>query len=128
MIPERLAYFEAREKAASVLKEKYGFREVFKDNEMLTLDNTKYSIHLTLQIPDDVEVYLTLRGRSPSTDTKFFSYLFDQNKDLDKTKAVLEDLFKDVGREESLAVQTYESLIIMIEFFAKTQPLLSLSI
>lgn len=83
---------------------------------------------MTLQIPDDVEVYLTLRGQSPSTDTKFFSYLFDQYKDLDKTKAVLEDLFKDVGREESLAVQTYESLIIMIEYFAKKQPLLSLSI
>jgi hypothetical protein len=122
MIPERLAYLEAREKAASFLKEKYGFREIFRDNEILTLDNAKCSIHLTLQIPDDVEVYLTLSRQHPSTETKFFSHLFNQYKDLDKTQAVLDELYKDVRKEENLVVITYQSMIVMIEYLAKTHP------
>lgn len=119
MIPERLAYLEAREKAAFILKEKYGFRETFRDNEILTLDNTKCSIHLTLQIPDDVDVYLTLSGQSPSTKTAFLSYLLDEYLNIENVKIASDELFKEVRKEKILASKIYLSFMVKINYLLK---------
>jgi hypothetical protein len=91
----RQAYFEAREIIAQELKKKYNLIESFKDDNRLTLDSSKHSIHFTFYIPDGKDLNITKKGEMPDSDHSFLSYVFRLNQnDIQKTQNNLKVIFE----------------------------------
>jgi hypothetical protein len=95
-------YFKAREIVADELKQKHNLVESYRDENRLTLDSSKYSIHLTFYVPDGDEISVSIKGKQPGEDGQnFMGYLFDQYPKLDDIDKALKEIFTKLPKKAS---------------------------
>jgi len=98
-------YFVAREIVARELKEKYNLVESYKDDNRLTLDGTKYSIHLTFYIPDGNNVFISEKGKEPLSKDSYFGHISGINYTMNEIDQVLKI---NASKFDSLPKETHE--------------------
>jgi hypothetical protein len=111
----RQAYFEAREIIAQELKKKYNLIESYKEYDCITLDSSKFSIHLTFIVPDGDDVYISKKGYEWYEGKSYKDFLFDKYPNDDERLMATRKIFKNSTRKPN----TFEKEAILFTFRMK---------
>lgn len=112
-------YFVARNNVFAELNKKYNLIESHKDENRLTLNSSKYSIHLVLYIPDGVDLIISPINREPAFGNNFMHYLHSKYPENDIRRDVLKDIYKNSRAKSSFdnSIEAIEdNFLIMINF------------
>lgn len=122
MITEREAYKEARENFKNEVYEKYGFFEVSKSDNHLSLSNEKVTFHLVFFLPDGDDLIVSDFGESFHSGNSFMHYVSLKSKSTAEMITTLKKLFSGQEMHDFTSNAIYNRFQLKFNFLCVQFP------